>query len=58
MSSIDAKEGCDLATLDIPGAFVRSNMDELLHLRLDGPMPELHVCVNHKNMSSSRAQSL
>ena len=38
---IDAQEGRQVATVDIPGAFMHSEMDEVLHLRLDGPMAEL-----------------
>ena len=38
---IDAQEGRQVATMDIPGAFMHSEMDEVLHLRLDGPMAEL-----------------
>ena len=38
---IDAQEGRRVATVDIPGAFMHSEMDEVLHLRLDGPMAEL-----------------
>ena len=38
---IDAQEGRQVATMDIPGVFMHSEMDEVLHLRLDGPMAEL-----------------
>ena len=38
---IDGQEGRQVATVDIPGAFMHSEMDEVLHLRLDGPMAEL-----------------
>ena len=38
---VDAQEGRRVATVDIPGAFMHSEMDEVLHLRLDGPMAEL-----------------
>ena len=38
---VDAQEGRWVATVDIPGAFMHSEMDEVLHLRLDGPMAEL-----------------
>jgi hypothetical protein len=30
-----------VATVDIPGAFMQANMDELVHMRLDGQMAEL-----------------
>jgi hypothetical protein len=45
-SIIDAKEGRDVATLDIPGAFMQSDMNEVLYLQLDGPMAELLVGMN------------
>ena len=45
---IDAQEGCQVATVDIPGAFMHSEMDEVLHLRLDGPMDELVCKVDEK----------
>ena len=37
---IDAPEGRKVATVDIPRAFMHSEMDEVLHLRLDRPMAE------------------
>ena len=45
---IDAQEGCNVVTVDIPGAFMHSEMDEVLHLRLDGPMAELLCKVDEK----------
>ncbi|GAX19421.1 hypothetical protein FisN_4Lu403 [Fistulifera solaris] len=33
-------------TLDIPGAFMHSKMDELIHMKLEGPMAELLARVN------------
>ena len=41
--TIDAKEGRDIATADIPGAFLQSDMDEKVHMQLDGKMAELLV---------------
>jgi len=35
-------------TVDIPGAFMHSDMDELVHMKLDGPMAKLLVCVDPK----------
>ena len=40
-SVIDAKECRDVATVDIPGAFMQADIDDLVHLRLDGPIVEL-----------------
>jgi hypothetical protein len=33
---IDAKEGRDVATADIPGAFMQAEMDEVVHMRMGG----------------------
>ncbi|VEU43169.1 unnamed protein product, partial [Pseudo-nitzschia multistriata] len=40
---IDAIEGRDVATADIPGAFLQTPMppDEVVHLRFDGPMADI-----------------
>ena len=38
---IDAKEQRDVATVDIPGAFMQADMDELVHIRLEGTMTRL-----------------
>ena len=45
---IDAQEGRKVTTMDIPGAFMHSEMDEVLHLQLDGPMAELLCKVDEK----------
>ena len=42
-STIDAKEGRDMATVDIPGAFMHSDQDETVHLRLQGTPADLLV---------------
>lgn len=34
-----------MVTLDIPGPFVHSKMDELVHMKLEGQMAELLVQV-------------
>jgi hypothetical protein len=38
---IDAQEGREVMTVDIPGAFMQSDMDELVHVKLEGPMAKL-----------------
>ena len=38
---IDAKEGRDVATVDIPGAFMQGEQDETVHMRLEGTLAEL-----------------
>ena len=47
-SVIDAKEGRDVATADIPGAFMQADMDEVIHMRLEGPLAELLTKVNEE----------
>jgi hypothetical protein len=45
-SLIDAEERRKVATVDIPGAFMHSDMDELVHVRMSGPMATLLVRVD------------
>jgi hypothetical protein len=35
---IDAKEQCQVMTCDVPGAFMQVNVDEVVHVRLVGPL--------------------
>ena len=49
---IDALEERDVATADIPGAFMQADMDELVHVRFTGAMVQqlLEIdrkCTNH-----------
>lgn len=40
--AINALEGCDVAIMiDVPGAFMQANMDEIVHVRLTGKMVNL-----------------
>ena len=48
---IDAMEGRDVATLDIPGAFMQADMDELVHLRIEGEIARLLIRVDEKYKS-------
>jgi hypothetical protein len=41
MCTIDAKEGWDVATCDVPGAFMQTDIDKLIHVRMDGELAEL-----------------
>jgi hypothetical protein len=45
-SLVDAEERRKVVTVDIPGAFMHSDMDELVHVRLTGPMATLLVRVD------------
>ena len=38
---IDAEEGRHVATADIPSAFMQVDMDEMVHMRLEGTMVDL-----------------
>ncbi|GKY97397.1 hypothetical protein MPSEU_000698200 [Mayamaea pseudoterrestris] len=38
---IDAMEGREVAVVDVPGAFMQAEMDELVHVRFTGKMVEL-----------------
>jgi hypothetical protein len=44
--AIDAKEGRDVATCDVPGAFMQTDIDELIHVRMDGELAELMVKID------------
>ena len=45
-SVIDAYERRCVVTVDIPGAFMHAEMDEVVHVKLEGVMAELLVRVN------------
>ena len=45
---IDALEKRDIATVDIPGAFMQADMDEMVHMRLEGAMAEMLVKLDPK----------
>jgi len=40
---IDAMERRDVAIVDIPGAFMQENMDDVMHLKMEGRLAELLV---------------
>mmetsp|Transcript_13155 Transcript_13155/g.17318 ORF Transcript_13155/g.17318 Transcript_13155/m.17318 type:complete len:119 (-) Transcript_13155:166-522(-) len=42
-SIIDAMEGRKVVTLDIPGAFMQADIDELIHVKLEGELADLLV---------------
>jgi Reverse transcriptase (RNA-dependent DNA polymerase) len=44
--SIDAAENRDVATLDIPGAFMHADMDDEVYMILEGKMAELLVSLD------------
>ena len=46
--TIDAKEGRNVASMDIPGAFMQANMDEAVHVQLKGTMAELLIKMDPK----------
>ena len=48
---LDAMEGRDVATVDIPGEFLHADMDDIVNMQLDGAMAELLVKVYPKTYS-------
>jgi Reverse transcriptase (RNA-dependent DNA polymerase) len=49
---IDAKENREVITLDIPGAFMQVDMDEIVHMRLEGTMADLVVKLSPETYES------
>jgi hypothetical protein len=45
---IDAEERRSVVTADIPGAFMQADMDEVLHMKLEGPLAMLLTRVDPK----------
>ena len=45
-STIDAHEKRDVATIDVPGAFMQADMDDTVHIRIDGAMAELLIRID------------
>jgi hypothetical protein len=42
-ATIDALEGRDVATVDIPGVFMQANIDEVVHVKFEGEMAKMQV---------------
>ena len=55
-ATMDAKERRDVATADIPGAFMQADIDEVIHIRLEGPLAKLLVKVNENLCTKCVAQ--
>ena len=51
-AAIDAQEGRKVITVDIPGAFMHAEMDETVHMKIDGPMAELLCRVDSAKYSN------
>jgi hypothetical protein len=47
-ATIDAMEECDVAIVDIPGAFMQSDIDEVVHVRFEGEIAEMLVRMDPK----------
>ena len=45
---IDAEEGRDVGTVDIPGAFMQADMEDTVHMKMEGKMAELLVRIDPK----------
>ena len=54
-SVIDAKEERSVVTLDIPGAFMQADMDEVLYMKLEGPLAHLLTKVDPEQYSQFMA---
>jgi hypothetical protein len=48
LATIDAMEGRDFATVDIPGAFMQADIDEVVHVQFEGEMAEMLVRMDRK----------
>jgi hypothetical protein len=44
--AIDAAEGRDVGTVDLPGAFMQADMDDTVYMKLEGKMVELLVRID------------
>jgi hypothetical protein len=47
--TIDAMEGQDVATADIPGAFMQADMDEVVHIHIEGTMAKILLEIDKKH---------
>jgi hypothetical protein len=47
-AKIDAMEGRDVATVDIPGAFMQADIDELVHVKFEGEIADMLVKMDPK----------
>jgi hypothetical protein len=54
-SVIDAKEERSVVMLDIPGAFMQADMDEVLYMKLEGPLAHLLTKVDPEQYSQFMA---
>jgi hypothetical protein len=56
-ATIDAMEGRDVATVDIPAAFMQADTDEVVHVKFEGEMAEMLVKLDPNyvgNMSKTK----
>ena len=47
-ATIDAMEGRDVATLNIPGAFMQADIDEVVHIKFEGEIAKMLVKMDPK----------
>jgi hypothetical protein len=47
-ATIDVMEEGDVATVDIPGAFMQADIDEVVHVRFEGEIAEMLVRMDSK----------
>ena len=49
---INALKKRDIATTDIPGAFMQVDMDEIVNMKIEGKMSQLMTKLTQRNMKS------
>jgi hypothetical protein len=47
-ATVDTMEGRDVVTVDIPGAFMQADIDEVLHVKFEGEIAEMLVRMDPK----------
>ena len=48
LCAVNAMEARDFATVDLPGAFMQADMEDTVHMKLEGKMAELLVRIDPK----------
>jgi hypothetical protein len=47
-ATVDAMEGRDVVTVDIPGAFLQADIDEVVHVKFEGEITKMLVRMDPK----------
>ena len=51
---IDALENREVAVLDVPGAFMQADIDELVHVRFTGEMVNMLLHIDHDRVDGEK----